>query len=56
MKKIITEKMNIQLTKTLVLPVDVEGEDEIEDDENVFHTKADSRKLQRYLQQEAMFE
>ena len=40
----------------LVLPVDVEGEDIIEDDDNVFYTKADSRRLERYLQQEAMSE
>ena len=40
----------------LVLPADVEGEDVAEDDENVCYTKADSRRLERYLQQEAMSE
>ena len=40
----------------LVLPVDVEGEDVVEDDEKVYYTKADSRRLERYLQQEAMSE
>ena len=34
----------------------MEGEDEIEEDENVLYTKADSRRLERYLQQEAMSE
>ena len=38
------------------MPVDVEGEDVVEDDEKVYYTKADSRRLERYLQQEAMSE
>ena len=40
----------------MVLSVNVEGEDKIEGDENVYYTKADSRRLERYLQQEAMAE
>ena len=51
-----SDKILVFGEEILVLPVDMEGEEDIEDVENVFYTKADSRRLERYLQQEAMSE